>query len=483
MGLFDFLLGKREVFTEPDALKSRLFEAANQGDHAALKRLCSSHLEMLRAHFKAWSKVPEAERKIPERVKYYGTALTSILSCIECDLGRADLIPELIGTPEDNPYMRLQKRMQHAQHLSKEMKYEETIKELNDILIDGKGYQGDAIVLDRAIAYGLMGQCHLHMGAAEKAVAPLQHAIDFCRQLNDREGVQLYLQNLYETQRYLGDGKAITAASEDLVKLFEDTAQTELARRQRKLTQLVREGEPLNRTVLAIGGQKFEVDEVSAFPTNITIKFEFVRNRIELVPSEKSCEAGAALGAKKQFEDALACFRDAQKADSFAPHSRYEAGFTLAHLQRHSEALESFEAAERLAPGWFFVRSDIWLMQQLCIEKISHELYLALRMLEDFGTPSEVELVENLLKKFPAVARLNLVHGNLLGKSKRPNDAAVAFRRGMECESDIDTRCCLMLQLATGSVGVEKKDTLLKQIVELDGNLNATATAKILLKK
>lgn len=481
MGLFDFLFGKNYIVTDAAELKTRLLDAANAGDRRTLKKLCETNLDLVRQNMKAWSKIPEAERT-PDRIPYYGNGLIAILTCIERDLRRSDLIPELIGTPDTNPYMRCQNKIQHAKELLNELKLADAIVEINDALIDSKGFQGDQATLDRAVSLGLLGQCHLHLGAAEKAFEPLKQAINLCRQLNDHEGTRIYLSNLYEAHRYHGQGDLAANAAEELASVLEHTGNLSDARRYRKVAQIARAGEPLNRIVLVIGDERKEVDEVTAFPTGKT-NFEFTRNRIELAPATKSCKAGGELGAKNKYEDALACFRDAAKADVHAPHAHYEAGWTLALLQRYNQAIESYENAERLAPGWFFVRSDLWFAQQISLGNISHEVYVATRRLEDYPDKSFLDGVEKLLARHNQIARLHLIHGKILNGCNRAKDAESSYRRGLECDGDKDTRCCLMLSLAISpGIDAAEKDRLLKQIIELDGNLNASATARIFLR-
>ena len=137
--------------------------------------------------------------------------------------------------------------------------------------------------------------------------------------------------------------------------------------------------------------------------------------------SDRTREAGDARGSEGRHEDALALLREAARADRFDPHARYLEGFALLHLQRPSEAVESYEAAEELAPGWFHCRSDLSLAREMVVGTIDHETFLVLHTLEDGAeTPDEkMRLARKVLSRSPGLALAHLQHGRNLAKLGR----------------------------------------------------------------
>src|SRR5207248_10873000 len=107
-----------------------------------------------------------------------------------------------------------------------------------------------------------------------------------------------------------------------------------------------------------------EIDEIGSVEGK-RVRFIFERNRITLRPAEQLTRQGEQAGSEGRHDEALACFGGAAQADGFDPHARYLAGFALLHLKRYPEAIESYQTAEELAPGWFHVRANLWLAQQL----------------------------------------------------------------------------------------------------------------------
>jgi hypothetical protein len=193
------------------------------------------------------------------------------------------------------------------------------------------------------------------------------------------------LGNLYEIHRYLGHAGAAATRAAQLADAFERLGRLDEARRYRRQEVLVREGEPLNRVVAVVDGQRYEVDEPGALGDHI--QFIFERNRITLQPARALTTDGERLGNEGRFDDALATFEAAAKADPFDPHCRYQAGLTLLHLGRYADAVASYEATEALAPGWFHCRSDLWLAQQLTLGQVDQETWLALQVLDDGAIP------------------------------------------------------------------------------------------------
>lgn len=494
MGLLDFLFGaKPAVIADPEKLKSELFNAVAAQDDRRLKALCAQNLDSIRAHFKKWSKIPEGDRNNPERIQWYGMGLTTVLSCIQHTLGREDIIPELIDLSDKNPLIRIQNQLRKSSELAQQIRFDEAIEILNSLLIDTRSLKGAESEL--AKIYGLLGQCCFHKGSALQALPHLQQAIELCRKTGDSEGLRIYLLVLFEAHRYTGDSgaaaNALTALSQfhkqeserssDVAQVMADTRDS---RRYANWKSVVLAGEPLNRVVVRIKDEVREVDEIKSFPESEKIQFEFCRNRPELLPATRLNDEGRQLGSAGKLDEAAGCFRSAAKADPFDPQSHYNLGNTLAMLEKYPQAVEAFAEAERLAPGWFLCRSDLWVAQQVSIGNLPHALLMAHRYAEDMpdAPAKKLKLLEDLAEKNVCDARLFLNIG-LQHLEKNKMAAEKAFRKGLEFKGDLDSRTRLALQLALVLKTSDPEHApCLEQAQENGGNLLAAATAKILLR-
>jgi len=492
MGLFDFLFGaKSVVIANPESLKTELFNAVAAQNGQRLKELCRQNLDSIRANFKKWSNVPEADRTNPERIQWYGMGLTTVLSCIQNTLGREDVIPELIDLTDNNPLIRIQNQLRKSSELAQQIRFEDAIEILNNLLIDTRSLKGAESEL--AKIYGLLGQCYFHKGSALQALPHLQQAIELCRNTQDPEGLRIYLLVIFEAHRYAGDSEA---AANDLDALSQfhareserssDIAQIAADARDSKRyahwKSIVLAHEPLNRVVVRIKDQVCEVDEVKSFPVSENVQFEFCRNRSELLPATRLNEEGRHLGSAGKLDEASVSFRAAAKADPFAPQAHYNLGNTLAMQEKYPQAVEALAEAERLAPGWFLCRSDLWVAQQISIGNLPHALLMAHHFAEDMpGAPAKkIKLLEELAAKNICDARLFLNIG-LQQLQQNKTAAEKAFRRGLEFNGDLDSRTRLALQLALLlKSGDPERPRWLELAQENGGNLLAGATAKIL---
>ncbi len=96
-----------------------------------------------------------------------------------------------------------------------------------------------------------------------------------------------------------------------------------------------------------------------------------------MAPCSDLVRRGRAYLQQRNHHDAELCFRKAHEFDSFAPEPLYRNSITLLILRGYEEgilslhignfhrALECLHLVERLAPGWYKVRSYLWLTQQL----------------------------------------------------------------------------------------------------------------------
>jgi tetratricopeptide (TPR) repeat protein len=484
MGLFDFLFGSRtpEV-RDPDRLKDALFQAAGRGDHKQVERLGRKNRQAVLDHFPQWQKPPEELRADPDAMQRYVHALVTVAHVFAERLGCPDLLNRLMGSEDSNPLLRWQKRLGQAQQLMAELRYREARDLLADVLIDVRDLKGTGADTYLPITHGHLGDCYFQSGEADKAIPHLEQALHLCEQNGDREGVVAYLGNLYEVHRYLGRPEAAATYAERLATALAEQGRPAEARRYRREAAIVRAGEPPNRVVAVVDGARYELDEVGEVQGK-RIQFVFERGRVTLRPAAELTRRGEELGSQGRDEEALALFRDAARADPFDPHARYQEGYALLHLQRYPQAVESFQAVEELAPGWFHCRTQLWLAQQLALGNLGYDTGVAVLVLEDspFPPAEKVSLAEQVLSRAPDLAPAHLLLGKNLAQLGRVPEAQAAYRRGLACAAEPDVKARLLVELGVLTEDKQERAALLREAQALNGNLVATAQATLALK-
>jgi tetratricopeptide (TPR) repeat protein len=487
MGLFDFLFRSRKGGPSPapaaDELRQLLLDAVARGDVGALEHLCTAHRQAIAEHFPSWRKVPAGVLGRRDAEQSYIGGLVVVARFFAERLGRPELLQCLMGPPESNPVVRWQQQMEQARALMNELRFREAAQRLTDALIDVRGQHGSAVDAYLPVSYGMLGECYFQGGEADKAVAPCERALQLCRASGDAQGVAAYLGNLYEVHRYLGQAGPAADYAERLAEALQGQGRAEEAERYRRQAARVRAGEPLNRVIAGIDGKRYELEEVPAGVQG-RVQFFFERNRLTLRPATVLNERGEREAGQGRFEEALGHFREAAAADRFDPHPHYQAGLTLLYLQRYPQAVESYEAAEERAPGWFHCRADLWLARQMVLDRVSHEVFLGWHALQDGPQPpqAKVRLAEQVLSRAPELALLHLLHGKNLRVCGQEGAAESAYRRGLACAEEPDVRSRLLLELATLVQEPGEKRGLLQEAHNPEGNLIAAATARLMLR-
>ncbi len=465
-----------------DELRRLLLDAAAGDDLDMLERLCREHEEAILAHFPQWRTMPPGVRDVPPLAERYGQGLVAIAQCFEQRLGRPELLRLLMGTPENNPLARWQRTLDQAQKLMEEVRFAEAASLLTDCFIDVRGLKGSGVAAYLPVTFGLLGECHFQAGEAARAVPPTEKALELCTQAGDAEGVAAYLGNLYEIHRYLGDAETAAACADRLADALERQGNSPEAGRYRKQARLVRAGEPRNRVIADVDGRRFEMDEVLT-GTPGRVQFAFERNRLTLRPAQVLTERGKQAAGAGNFEEALDLFRQAARADRWAPDPHYQAGLTLLYLERYEEGAAQYEETEELAPGWFHCRSHLWLARQLALGRLNQAVFRLYHVLEDgpLSPRQKVDMAERALRQVPALAFIHRARGKALQALGQPAGAEAAFREGLRCveEPDLQTRLLVDLAAVTGDAG--EKNRLLRQAADLQGNLVGAATAAVLL--
>lgn len=193
------------------------------------------------------------------------------------------------------------------------------------------------------------------------------------------------MKNLVEVNRYLGNKEEAALWCDRLSEWFRERKNNFDSEMFKKKADIIRKGEPLNRIVIYFGEAMYEITDVTPdmlnkgrYERNMfedfliilsgSLKFVFYRNRISLAPCSDMVRRGRQLSSQGKFQEALKSFECANQLDPYAPEPLYDTAFTLIELNEFSQALEFFEQTEKLAPGWYNVRSYIWLTKKLvCI--------------------------------------------------------------------------------------------------------------------
>ncbi len=484
MGLFDSLFGGRPpVVGDPEQLRTLLFDAAAAGDQKRFDALCRANQDAIVRLFPEWQKVPESIRKDPAAVPRFAQGLIAVARHFAERLGRPELLQRLKGTPEDNPLWRWQEALRQTQAMMQELRYQEAAGRLSDLLIDVRELQGSGADAYLPLTYGRLGECYFQAGEAAKAVAPTRQALELCEKHGDVEGVIAYHGNLYEIHRYLGEAGPAAEHAERLAGVMVKAGREDDAAWYRKQAPLVRAGEPLNRVVALVGERRYELDDVPLVKDG-RVQFLFERNRVSLQPSRHWTQRGEKHGGAGEYDQALAAFREAARADPYDPHPRFLAGLTLMNLQRAAEAADEYAAAEELAPGWFHCRADLWLAREIALGRLEHRAFLALFVIEDGQFPPEqkVQFADRVLAEIPDFPAIHLHRGRNLAALGRKAEAQEAYRRGLACAAEPDVRTRLLVELAVSHPVGEERTRLLREAVALNGNLVAAATAALCLR-
>lgn len=475
MGLFDLFRGKG------DALRDQLFDAAARGNAEALEAFCRENADAVEAAFPAWTKVPSELRRDPARVAAYAQGLMAVARCLAERLGRKGPLVRLVGTPETNPVLRWQEALRTAKKAKDDALYAEAADLIAPVIDEMRRLAGTGVTSLLPIALGWLGECRFQTGNAAAALGPMEEARRLCEQAGDEQGARAYLANCVEILRYLGRGAEAAACLEALA----DRLPAEEADATRRRAARLRAGEPLLRVTVLHEKREYEIDELPRIPQG-KIEVLLRRNRITLHPTGLAIERGREAGAHGNYLKALEEFDAAGRSDPYDPDPPYLAGLALMHLDRYMEAIPRFELAERLAPGWIHVRSDLWMARELATGRLDRGTFLAVRVAEDGAIPPEkkLELLDGALSKAPRVALLHLLRGEQLVQLGRPPDAASAFRAGLALEADPDTRTRLLLSAALAlPPDAPERAELLRQAVSVNGNLTAAAMATLALRR
>jgi tetratricopeptide (TPR) repeat protein len=475
-----WIFGKKKM--PPEALRDALIDAAEAGDDGQLKKLAARQQDDIRAHFPAWTTVPEAIRTDAAKRKRYVEGLIAVARHFKEALGDPSLLARMTGPPAANPLIKWEQRLRMADEAMAAGRYRDAEAALIEQMAAVRGMTGTGPDRFLPITLGHIGQCRFHLGRVGEAVPLFWEALEICERTGDVEGQITYLANLHEAQRWMGETTEAAALADRLAARCEQAGKSERAAWARHRARRVRDGEPLVRVVLEADGRSFELDELSGPLPPGPFKFQFERNRMTLGAVTALVEEGGRRGSEGDNARALGAFRSAAAIDPTDPRTHYFAGLALMGLGRYPEAVESYEQTERLAPGWYHCRAGRALALELASRQITHATFEAVRVLEDGGKPAteRAALAELALRAAPELAILHLLKANALIEMKSIVAAATAARAGLSHDPDLDVRTRLLIALARVTRQPESR-RLLEEAIALDGNRIAAAMARVIL--
>ena len=479
MSVLDWFRRKPQAPEGPDALRERLFVLVAESDGRALEALCRERRAEIVAQYPSWQKVPVPIREQPEKLQRYANGLIGVARFFAEALADRSLLDLLEGKSGGNPLDEWQDGLRAGRALLQEGKFPEAVGHLEALLSKGEKLKGTAVARPLVFTLETLAEARFHGGDAAGAVEPLKRALAICREQGDVEGVVACTGSLFETQRYLGEFERAASYSDERAAALAQLGHAGESARARAMAARVRAGEPLNRVVVMIDGERFELGEMPARQT-VRAQFIFERNRLTLRRATMLIKQASELASAGRYEPALAGFEEAIAVDSFDPHARFLAALTLLHLKRYKDAVARYGEVERLAPGWYHCRADAWMAEQLERNALPHTAFLALVRLEDgnLAPTDALNLAEETGRQF-RLAAAHLHRGRALLKLGRRDEAVAAFRDGLAIAEEPDVRSRLAGELA-GLLDGAARDEQLDVAMDARGNLVAAAQARYL---
>lgn len=458
----------------PIDLRDKLIEAANSGSHTQLQSVCMRHREQVATHLDVISKIPEEIISEPKSLNDYVQCLVAVAQCLAKECDSPELWQKMSGDPGSNPLMVWDRWLKQLGERTQRLEYDKLIAEAKQFIEATQEVRGESALLYECYFKGRLGQLLFHSGHVKESLIHFQAALDNCLERGDTEGQIAYLGHLSEAHRYLDDGQAVLFA-EKLLDAKRASNQSTFG--VRKQIDLMQGGDPLCRVVILRDGNELEVDEIRKIGEG-NYEFLFRRNRPALQKALRLTELGNEKARVGNFADALENFRDASETDPYDPVPVYQSGMCLLDLGAYDKSRETFEDVERLAPGWFHCRFYRWLADQLEQGLVSRDEFGLLRSLDSgvFSHSDAAELATTGIEKYPNFAPLYWYLGNFSTDGRE-----AAYRKGLELVEEPDLECRLMFSLAsTLDVNNPERKQLLERVVKLDGNLVATASAKLI---
>jgi tetratricopeptide (TPR) repeat protein len=469
---------------EPGRLWDLLASAVAAKDGNRLGQLASAHREVIARNFPEWQKVPVAMRENQAAMQQYANVLIVVAQFFRDVFNDPTLLKLLTGDDANNPLSRWQNNLRQADALMGELRFDEARAILGVALTDIEKIETSGPVSYVAVTHGKIAHCFFHSGDPNAALPHAEKALELSEAKNDEQGTAAALRELYDLQRYLGNWDVAAGYAERIAAHAAKNGHAPESERWAKQAQLVRAGEPLCRMTFWVNDLHYEADDLPPL-VNAKVRYGFMRNRQPLGICQGLILRGARLAQAGKYEEALAEFRAAAKADPFDPQPHYQRAATLLYLERPADAVQAYDATESLAPGWFYCRADRWLAAEIAAGREELASFMVLRTEEIPEAAMSWEKKETAVKEALArsttggAALLHLYHGKCLARLGIIGEAQAAFRTGLERAQEPDVRTRLLVELQTAIEDKEEKLRLLREAADLNGNLIAGAIARL----
>ncbi len=461
----------------PDALRETLFDAVDEGDLDRLTALCEAHEQAICDAFPGWRTVPEPCRAGP-RLRWYIQGMTAVAQHMAAMRGRPELFALLSSVPADTQSLlnRLEQALADIDALAAEGRYGEAEQKARAALAEAQGHKSG----HQAMLIGRLGECLFHTGRVVEAREPFEQTLALCEESGDPQGTLAALFSLFEVHRYLGETGPAADRAERIAVVLEQNGDAEDAAAFRRRASRVRTGEPLCRVVALVDGKPHELDELGRIEGSV--QFIYERNRTELRASGIATEEGERFGMSRDYVRALEAFRRGAAADRLSPSPVYQAGVTLLFMGRAAEASALFQKTEQLAPGWFRCRAYRFLADRIAAGTLDPGVFPLLSELDrpDLTPEAKARRAEEALAKTD-LGLLHVAVGDALAALRRPLDARVAYRRGLDMAEEPDVRTQLLVKLGNLVDDPAERVRLYRDAAALDGNLLFAAIARLSL--
>jgi tetratricopeptide (TPR) repeat protein len=463
---------------DPDVVRQELAAFVIAGDVDGLESLCRSHRQLIEDTFADWwSERPSVDD--PIALERQVQVLGSVAMVFKERLGRPQLLRSITGSPDDNPILRWQSALGKGEELLTSGDEDGAAQIGRTVLAELDTTVAGNLEDERAQANHLIGSAAFHSGHVQAARDPLEAALAIHLAAKTRPPIR-YILDLFDVDRYLGD--ADSAAT--LADFLADNLAGDAGAFYRRQATILRAGEPLLRAIARVENLRYEIDDaadaIRASDRSVPVTFEYRRNRPSIDRSARATRRGMALASKGDDAAALAALHEATDIDPFDPQPAYQIGILMLDRDRWTEAKEAFEIADRLAPGWFFVRRYAWLADEAAHGNVRSSTVKAVIRADGSGDPADhLRILDRAIADDPDLAILHLFAGQAEAARGHATGAMARYRRGLDARHDPDV--CAALQLA---LGVALKDTnegrdLLERAVQAENSPYTAGVAQI----
>jgi tetratricopeptide (TPR) repeat protein len=458
--------------SQPKDLRSLVFKTVAGPNRADAVALCKQRHADIWAEWPSWAQHLMQLQARPTEAKSYADSLRAVAEIFNQELKDPRFMRLFGDVPEDNPTDKLYERLGQARSLTQQLKLEHALKATLMVLEDAQG-EGTELFELRAFAIGDMAQLYFFRREFEEAERAVKLAWTMCRELRDLEGMENHREGLFELLRYLDRRAEARELALEQAQFLQSLKLSEAASAWQKRADTV-VGEPLLRVQAYFHDQCYELEQLPLRQDG-SLHIAFRRNRITLFPAQVSTKAGRALAEKGQIAEARKQFQQAQDADRYDPESRMLLGLLFMDEGNYTEAVAQWEECERLAPGYFHVRSDLWFARQLADGKMPRSHWQIWRQLED-GHLEPLQKLE-LAGKLP-LAEGTYHKGQALQQLGRKPEAKACFEAALAQAPEPHLRTRILLQLG----GLDGDREVLQQAIDTNGCLVSAAMARWLLQ-